>query len=438
MIQTLVNTAGTESLRMEVRGPQIPSGVVQVSGAKNAATRLMAAAMLTDEPVVLLNFPTELVDARYKAKFIEAMAGKVNFDAASSIAFLDCSKLLPTELEDYSFPIRTTYLLAAGQLYRRGVAFVPYPGGCKLGDRKYDLHLMVWKSLGCHVEEKSNHIKVSGLLRGGEIHFPISTVGGTENALLCASVSKGKSRIYNAYITPEIENLIGLLTLMGAKICVQGISQIEVEGVDYLRGATIPVIPDRIEALTWLVFAAISGGDILVENVPFDIMKIPLLHLRQIGLDFFSNSTSIWVSSKAKALPDLQPFEVACGTYPGIISDMQPLFVLLALHARGRSTVIDYRYPNRTAYLKELSKFYPGCIKWEPGKIVVEGPNSPIGATANSTDLRGSIALVLAGVLANGESQIKRIEMALRGYNYLAEKFSAMRIDISISQLLKK
>ncbi|NJM97996.1 MAG: UDP-N-acetylglucosamine 1-carboxyvinyltransferase, partial [Phormidesmis sp. RL_2_1] len=268
------------SFGMRIHGPQVPTGVVQVSGAKNAATRLLAAAMLTDDTVGLLNFPTELVDARHKARFIEAIGGEIAFDANVSSAFLDCSKLSSKELGNYDFPIRTTYLLAAGQLHRQGIAFIPYPGGCKLGDRKYDLHLMVWESLGCYVEEKAEHIKVSGYLKGGEIHFPISTVGGTENALLCASVAKGKTQIHNAYITPEIENLIDLLQLMGAKISVQGISRIEVEGVSYLRGATIPIIPDRIEAITWLIFAAISGGDILVENVPFSMMDIPLLHLR--------------------------------------------------------------------------------------------------------------------------------------------------------------
>lgn len=432
-MQVITPKQETGHLTMQVCGPQIPSGTVRVSGAKNAATRLMAASMLTNEPIVLLNFPTELVDVRHKARFIEAMGGKVGLDPSSSTASFDCSQLTPSELENYEYPIRTTYLLAAGQLHRQGLAFVPYPGGCKLGDRKYDLHLMVWKALGCDVEEKTDHIKVSGCLKGGEIHFPISTVGGTENALLCASVAKGKSCIHNAYITPEIENLIELLTLMGAKISVKGISLIEIEGVDALRGATIPIIPDRIEALTWLIFAAISGGDILIENVPFSMMEIPLLHLRQAGLDFFANSTSVWISSRAKSLADLQPFEVACGTHPGIISDMQPFFVLLALHAKGRSLVIDYRYPKRTAYLEQLSQFYPGCLKWEPGKIVIEGPGKPVGASVISTDLRGSMALVIAGILADGKSRVEKVHMALRGYDSLQEKLFNLGLKTSIS-----
>jgi UDP-N-acetylglucosamine 1-carboxyvinyltransferase len=420
-------------LTLRTGGPQVPSGTVIVSGAKNAATRLLAAAMLTDEPVVLLNFPTELVDVNHKVRFIEEMGGKVKLDFDSSTASLNCSALEAKKLKGYDFPIRTTYLLAAGQLHRQGVAYIPYPSGCKLGERKYDLHIMVWESLGCQVEENPDHIKVSGSLRGGDIYFPISTVGGTENALLCAAVAKGKSKIQNAYITPEIENLIELLTLMGAKISVRGISLIEVEGTSYLRGATVSVIPDRIEALTWIIFAAISGGNILVENVPFSMMEIPLLHLRKAGIDFFANSNSVWVSQKSRSKASIQPFEVACGTHPGIISDMQPFFVLLALHANGRSLVVDYRYPNRTAYLEQLSNFYPGCLKWEPGKIFVEGPKNPVAASVTSTDLRGSMALILAGILAEGESQVEKAHMALRGYDQMSEKLSSMGIKISIS-----
>ena len=427
------NIVGKSSTMMRVNGPQIPSGAVRVSGAKNAATRLMAAAMLTDEPVNLLNFPTELVDVRRKARFIEVMGGRVICDRHSSSTSIDCSNLTPQPLEHYNFPIRTTYLLAAGQLLRKGEAFIPYPGGCNLGERKYDLHLMVWKTLGCTVEEKPDYIKISGNLRGADIYFPISTVGGTENALLCAAIAKGKSRIHNAYITPEIENLIELLTLMGARISADGTSLIEVEGVSQLRGATIPVIPDRIEALTWIIFAAISRGEVLVENVPFDLMEIPLLHLRKAGLDFFSSSNSVWVSPSSIPLSGLQPFEVACGTHPGIISDMQPFYVLLALHAKGRSLVIDYRYPYRTAYLEQLSKFYPECIEWKPGKIIVNGGKQPVGNSVVSTDLRGSMALVIASILADGESQVSKVQMALRGYDRMQEKLAALGVKTFIN-----
>ena len=432
MFENISKSKDNLSLSMIVNGSQIPSGKVKVSGAKNAATRMMAAAMLTDEMVYLLNFPTQLVDVRHKSRFIEAVSGKVKLDQESSLASFDCSKLKATPLQDYNFPIRTTYLLVAGQLLRDDKAFIPYPGGCNLGTRKYDLHIMVWETLGCEVIEKKDHIEITGKLLGGDIHFPISTVGGTENALLCGSIAEGKTKIHNAYITPEIQNLIDLLILMGAKITVNGTSMIEIEGVKKLRGATIKVIPDRIEALTWITFAAICKGNILVENVPFDLMEIPLLHLKNSGLDFFSNSNSVWISQDSIPEYGLQPFEVACGTHPGIISDMQPFFVLLALHSQGRSLVVDYRYPERTAYLEQLSKIYNHSLEWENGKIIINGGNQPKASSVISTDLRGSMALVLAGIVAKGENKIDKVHMALRGYDQMGDKLTNLGIEFQI------
>jgi UDP-N-acetylglucosamine 1-carboxyvinyltransferase len=409
---------------LKVDGPQRPCGTIAVSGAKNAATRMMAAAMLTNQPVTLPNFPTTLVDVGHKATFMRALGAEVLLDEKMSLAALSCAQIEDRLLDHYRFPIRTTYLLAAGQLHRHGIARIPYPGGCQLGvgERKHDLHIMVWERLGCQVEEKLEYIEIRGKLRGGEVHFPLSTVGGTENALLCASVAEGHSSIQNAYVTPEIENLIELLRLMGADITMTGLSRIDVRGQPELRGASLPVIPDRIEALTWIIWAAISGGEILINNVPFPLMEIPLVHLRKAGLDFFANSQSVYVSPATLRGGGLQPFEVACGTHPGIISDMQPFLVLLALHADGRSLIFDYRYPERTAYLEQLARMYRGALQWERGKISVNGLKTPQGADVISTDLRGSMALLMAAFQAQGSSTVQKIQMAMRGYDRLEEK----------------
>lgn len=420
-------------MKLLVHEKVTPSGTVRVSGAKNAATRLMAAAMLSDQPVRLADFPTQLIDARHKARFMQAMGCSVEFSEADSLATLKCDTLSPRALEDYGYPIRTTYLLVAGQLRQAGRAFIPYPGGCKLGERKYDLHLMVWEQFGCQVRETPDCIEVEGRLRGAEIHFPISTVGGTENAILCAAVAEGKSVIHNAYVTPEIENLIELLRLMGASIRVNGTSQIEIEGVPDLRGASIRVIPDRIEAITWMVFAAITGGTLTVENVPFALMEIPLIHLRQAGLRYFANEDSVYISPACLGPNGLQPFELACGTHPGIISDMQPFYVLLALHAAGRSKVFDYRYPERTAYLEELQKYYPQCLAWKSGEITTSGSTQATPASATSTDLRGSMALVMAALTAGAGSCVERVDMALRGYDDLEKKLKILGFKFQTS-----
>lgn len=418
-----------------IPGGQIPRGRVQVSGAKNAATRLMAAALLTRDLVHLDNFPTELVDVRQKGQFLERLGVQVTYDKEQQMIDLCARGLTATPVDDYTCPIRTTYLLAAGQLHRDGIARIPYPGGCRIGNRKYDLHLMVWESLGGIVRELEDHIEITcPQLRGAEIYFPFPTIGGTENALLCASIARGVTVIRNAYISPEVSDLIQCLIAMGADIVCEGNSRITVTGKARLRGTSYRLIPDRIEALTWIVYGILSGGEILIDQVPFAAMEVPLVHLREAGIDLFRNSHAVSLSPFCmNAQQTIQPFEVATGTYPGVISDMQPFFVLLGLKADGISRIIDYRYPERTAYLRELAKLCPGSIEWnEQGQISVTGPARFHGATMRSTDLRGSMAVLIGGLLADGTSMVHNVEMALRGYNNLHEKLEQLGITVPL------
>lgn len=417
-----------------VPGGQVPRGAVRVSGAKNSATRLLAAALICDDPIVLENFPTELVDAQYKRDFIQACGGIVDFDAEQDRATIDASGLHDTELTDYNFPIRTTYLLVPGLIKRSGRARIPYPGGCKIGHRGYDLHLMVWREMGATVVERDGYIEVvaEGGFQPCEISFPISTIGGTENALISASTVEGQTTIRNAYISPEVDDLIQFLRKVGAKIEVLGNSHIRVTGTRHLIGAIHRVLPDRIEALTWIIYAALARGTVVIEDVPFEAMEIPLLHLRDAGIDYYRNSTNIVIDPACIRHGAIQPFEVATGTHPGIISDMQPFFVLLGLHADGISRIFDYRYPDRITYCHELSKFYRDMIQCHPGQITLKGSTHirPTGAVATSTDLRGSMALLLAALLSGEHSHVHRADMAMRGYNKLLAKLAAMGITV--------
>ena len=281
---------------MVVKGGQVPIGSVRVSGAKNAATKLMAAALLTQQKVTLYNFPTQLVDARYKYSFLEKIGADVRMDDKSETLEIQAETLSDEVLSNYIYPIRTTYLLAAAQLNRNGIARIPYPGGCKIGNRKYDLHIMVWKKMGCRVEEKKEYIEIRGHLKSAEIDFPISTVGGTENALICAAGIKGISIIRNAYISPEVYCLIEFLQSLGAEIQATGNSFIRVTGSPDLRGTTIRVIPDRIEALTWMIYGILSGGSIIIENIPFRFMESPFIHLKESGVDVYRNSENVYIN----------------------------------------------------------------------------------------------------------------------------------------------
>jgi UDP-N-acetylglucosamine 1-carboxyvinyltransferase len=424
---------------VKIPGGQIPNGHVKVSGAKNAATRLLAASLIADSKVYLENFPTELVDANYKFDFILKNGGSVEIDRANEIVEIDSRNLSDTLLSDYNYPIRTTYLLVPGLIKRSGSARIPYPGGCKIGNRGYDLHVMVWENLGATVIEKDDYIEVTapGGFKASEINFPISTIGGTENALISASTIVGETIIKNAYISPEIECLIDFLRTIGSKIEVVGNSYIKIIGQEKLRGSIFTVMPDRIEALTWMVYGILSGGNIVVDDVPFSAMEIPLIHLKEAGIDFYHNSKSVIVSKECLVNGVLQPFELASGTHPGVISDMQPFFVLLGLHADGISRIYDYRYPERLKYCEELIKFYPERLKWEKGAITAHGQKGikPNACRAVSTDLRGSMALVLAALLnESGDSYVENVEMALRGYNKLEEKLKLLGINIEITE----
>ncbi|MCY1648411.1 UDP-N-acetylglucosamine 1-carboxyvinyltransferase [Caulobacter sp. SL161] len=423
-------------MRAIINGGVTPKGIVKVSGAKNSATRLLSAALLTDSTVELSSFPTQLVDVGHKIRFIRALGGRIDVDDASGAIVVDSSNFKSTVLEDYDYPIRTTYLLVAGQILRSGVARIPYPGGCKIGSRGYDLHIMVWRQLGCEVEELPDYIEVrGGRFKGGEIRFPISTVGGTENALICAAIAEGSTEIINAYITPEIEDLIDLLKRMGAQIEVFGNSHIRVHGRGALSGARKNVMYDRIEALTWIVYAIMTRGELLIEGVPFEAMRSPLLYIESAGVDLLANSNSIYVHPGCIKEGRVQPFEVPCGAHPGVISDMQPFFTMLGLSATGVSRVFDYRYPERVGYVHELARFcQPGALEAEHGKITVHGPGVYRAAEATSTDLRGSMALILAALCADGRSVVNDAHMALRGYNDLKGKLAKVGVEIEVQE----
>lgn len=419
-----------------IKGGLVPKGTVNVSGAKNSATRLLAAACISDGEVILENFPTELVDARHKVRFLQAIGTSIDIDEVNESLKINSKDLTCKELDTYDFPIRTTYLLTAGQIKRSGKAKIPYPGGCKIGSRGYDLHIMVWEKLGAKVTQEPDFISVEAEnFIGGVIKFPISTVGGTENALICGAIAKGTTEIVNAYITPEIEDLIDFLRRMGTQITVNGSSHIIVEGAERLKGVIKPVMSDRIEALTWLVYAVLAKGTVLINNVPFESMEVPLLHLKKMGIDFLSNSNSIYFSPDCLKNGQVESFELACGAHPGIISDMQSFYTLLGVIAKGDSRIFDYRYPERIAYADELQLLInEPVMETEPGKITTRGPGTFKAGEVTSTDLRGSMALVMAALCAEGTSTVNDVEMALRGYNNLAKKLSSLGIDITIQE----
>ena len=286
--------------------------------------------------------------------------------------------------------------------------------------------------MGATVEELSDYIEVrcENRLKGTDIVFPFPTMGGTENALLCGVLAQGVTNIHNAYVSPEVADLIEMLISMGANINVNGNSFITITGVDSLNGTSHEVIPDRIEALTWMIACMITKGQLLLTDVPFAHMEVPLIHLRHIGLDFFNNSNSIYINTID--LPyKINPFEIACGTYPGVVSDMQPFFSILAAQAEGVSRIIDYRYPERFGYIGELQKMGDGyCVR--SGEVVVKGKIEFKGNIVRAVDLRGGAAILLGSLIAKGRTEIENYKMILRGYNGLLEKLQGVGISLKV------
>lgn len=396
-------------------------GQVKVSGAKNSALRLLAASLLTSEPVELFNFPNGLLDAQIHLDMLGVL-GKKFTQNNDHVIITEQEDKVKTMLEWSERSIRNTLLVLGALTTRFGEGRVPLPGGCKLGDRKYDLHVMILEQMGAKVWEEEGYLcaKVNGKLKGRDIHLPIRSTGATENAILCGTLAKGKTTVWNPHIRPEILDLIEMLRKMGAKIQVFGQKCIEIEGVEELQGVKHTVVPDNMEAITWAIASVITNGDIEIINFPFEHLEVPLVFLRESGMKFYRGENSLIVRGGTS-----YPVEISTGPYPGINSDMQPLFAVYGACSQGESKIVDLRFPGRYGYAEELAKM--GMDYSVEGDLLkIHGGNPLHGATVKALDLRAGMALLLAGLVADGETLIEDAWQIERGYENLNEKLKQL------------
>lgn len=403
-------------------------GKVRVSGAKNSALRLLAASILTDKVVELNNFPNGLLDVQIHLDMLKIL-GK-NCKANHDSVIINEIKTEITSLEWNGRSIRNTLLILGALVTRFGEGRVPLPGGCKLGERKYDLHLMLLENLGAEVwEEEPGYlcakVKKGKRLIASNIYLPMRSTGATENSIICASLAYGKTTIWNPHIRPEIIDLIEMLIKMGANITVYGQKCIVVEGVNELNGVKHSVIPDNMEALTWAIGAVITNGEIEIENFPFAHLEIPIVYLRESGMKLYRGGNNLIVKGGTP-----YPVEISTGPYPGINSDMQPLFAIYGAMCHGESKVVDLRFPGRYGYAEELAKM---GMKYriEGDMLVIEGGAKLKGAKVTALDLRAGIALLLAGLTAEGETIIENSWQIHRGYENLLGKLKQLGVKIS-------
>lgn len=402
------------------------NGKVKVSGAKNSALRLLAASILTDETIELNNFPNGLLDVQVHLEMLSVL-GKECYTENERVIIKE-SKSGVTSLEWTGRSIRNTLLILGALTSRFGEGRVPLPGGCKLGERKYDLHVMLLERLGAEVwEEEPGYLctKVrEKRLTAAEIHLPMRSTGATENSIICASLAKGTTTIWNPHIRPEIMDLIDMLIKMGGKIKVYGQKCIVVEGVEKLSTVKHSVIPDNMEALTWAIGSVITQGEVEIENFPFEHLEIPMIYLRESGMKFYKGADSLIVKGG-----NAYPIEISTGPYPGINSDMQPLFAVYGAMCKGESKIVDLRFPGRYGYAEELAKMGMK-YKVEGDMLVIDGGSPLKGAKVTALDLRAGIALLLAGFTAEGETEIENSWQIHRGYEKLFEKIKELGISI--------
>jgi len=408
-----------------IRGGRALKGRVKVRGAKNAVLPIMTAALLTDEPCVLENVPV-LRDIVTMGKVLEHMGAQV-LDQRTGTLMIDSSGLndhiAPYELVR---TMRASVLVMGPLLARRGKAKVALPGGCAIGTRPIDIHLKGIEALGAKVKVGRGYVEVSGKkLTGGEISLDYPSVGATENIIMAAVLACGKTVIDNAAREPEIQDLAKFLRSIGANIQGEGTSRIIIEGVKRLGSATHCVIPDRIEAGTYLAAGIITNGCVTVDGIVEE-------HVRPVTSKFLEANASIEVngpSITASVKNGLRPMNIQTMPYPGFPTDMQAQFMALMAVTPGTSSITETVFENRFMQAGELIRMGAN-IRIEHNTAIVTGVNHLSGAEVMASDLRASAALVLAGLVAEGETKISRIYHIDRGYDQIERRLNDLGADI--------
>lgn len=400
------------------------SGTIAISGAKNSALKLMAASLLTAEPLVLTNMPN-LADTRFLSQLLSSLGVEVYWPKGSGECHLNAAELTSTIAPyDQVRKMRASFNVLGPLLARVGHATVSLPGGCAIGARPVDLHLKAFEAMGADLVIEEGYVKAAAIrgLKGAHVVFPFPSVGATEHAMLAATLARGETILENAAREPEITDLADCLNAMGAKIEGAGTSVIRITGVASLKGATYPVMPDRIEAGTYAMAAAAAGGEVTLSGAPVEALGAMIDLMRQAGVTVTAHGKHRLAiarnGTRLKAVSvDTQP-------HPGFPTDLQAQFMALMATADGTSVIRENIFENRFMHAPELARL--GADITVRGKeAIVKGVPQLKGAPVMATDLRASVSLVIAGLVAHGETQVNRIYHLDRGFERLEQKLSA-------------
>jgi len=417
-----------------IKGGKTLKGDIPISGAKNAALTLMPCALLTEEKLTLTNLP-RLADVDTFAHLLNQLgvsthvAGVKKGEVGRRMT-LQADEIVSTVAPyDMVRKMRASVLVLGPMLARMGEATVSLPGGCAIGDRPIDLHLKALECMGAEIELAAGYVKASapkgGRLPGGDFSFPVVSVGATENAVMAAVLAKGKTQLFNAAREPEIVDLCKLLVAMGAKIKGIGSAHLIIEGVEGLNGTTYEVMPDRIEAGSYACAAGITGGSLNLIGARPEDMQATLNALAQAGLMIEFHDKGIKVSANG----GLKPLALSTSPFPGFATDMQAQFMAMLAMAKGDSFLEETIFENRYMHVPELRRM-GADVDIHGRSAIVRGVEGLTGASVMATDLRASMSLVLAGLAAEGETEVLRVYHLDRGYERLEEKLSAVGATI--------
>jgi len=412
--------------RIRLRGGRPLKGVIPIGGAKNAALPLMAAALLTDGPLVLTNAPA-LDDTRTMARLLEQHGLSVAHDLEARTMTLGGTATNLVAPYDLVRKMRASVLVLGPLLARYGEAKVSLPGGCAIGTRPVDLHLKGLEQMGAKIELDSGYMTARAPegLRGAKVYFTQVSVGATENLLMAATLADGITELVNAAREPEIDDLAHCLIAMGAKIEGIGTDRLRIEGVKSLHGATHAIVPDRIEAGSFACAAGITGGEVLLQGARLEHLGTVARVLREAGVEVDEAPDGVLV----KRLSGLRGVDVMTEPFPGFATDMQAQFMALMAVAEGASMITETIFENRFMHVPEMNRM-GARINVHGSSAIVRGVSRLSGAPVMATDLRASVSLILAGLAAGGETIVNRVYHLDRGYERLEAKLAAVGADI--------
>jgi len=395
-----------------IEGGQHLRGEIEVMGMKNAATPILTATLLTKKDCVLRNIPN-ISDVRSVLEIIKSLGGQVDYLDEHTLKISN-QDINPRQLEEKAVRrIRSSVLFMGPLLARFGKVDLPEPGGCIIGNRPLDTHIYALEQLGAKIEKKDRFYGIRAeRLRGAVIILPEFSVTATENVLMAASLAEGRTVIKLAAAEPHVQDLCNFLNKMGAKIAGIGTHTLMIDGVKELHGAEHTIIPDQIEVGTLAVMAAATRGEIKIKHIIPEHLEIILLKLKQVGVNFEVGPDYLQVLPSA----DLRAFKLQTMPYPGFPTDLQSPFGVLATQCQGTSLIQDPLFEGRMGYVNELAKMGANAIIADPHRVIITGPTPLYGQDIKSLDLRAGATLIIAGLIATGQTTINQAEVIDRGY----------------------